>query len=185
MAMQRNMDSPAVSEPSKPGQAHHWPTRPAALNAIQQPATALLLHGLFPTQVTYSGIHVYETMCKDVAARTRVLEREVQKGEHERVQGGYGKYHSESLRSRLSPRLSCPDTSSPSHWPVASRHLDSSSARTAACQAVQLRPLNWMSAAKYYGDQILECFIPDSHQLPDILINPPADIDPNIAIDDD
>ncbi|KAF7301615.1 hypothetical protein MIND_00727000 [Mycena indigotica] len=63
-----------------------------------------------------SGIPVYEMMCKGVAVmkrrsdswlnatqilkvagfdkpqRTRVLEREVQKGEHEKVQGGYGKY---------------------------------------------------------------------------------------------
>ncbi|KAJ8514852.1 hypothetical protein ONZ45_g7653 [Pleurotus djamor] len=67
-------------------------------------------------EATYSGIPVYEMMCKGVAVmrrrsdswlnatqilkvagfdkpqRTRVLEREVQKGEHEKVQGGYGKY---------------------------------------------------------------------------------------------
>ncbi|KAG8895942.1 hypothetical protein FRB99_000255, partial [Tulasnella sp. 403] len=65
---------------------------------------------------TYSGVPVYEMICKGVAVmrrrsdgwlnatqllkvagfdkpqRTRVLEREVQKGEHEKVQGGYGKY---------------------------------------------------------------------------------------------
>jgi hypothetical protein len=28
----------------------------------------------------------------DKPQRTRILEREVQKGEHEKVQGGYGKY---------------------------------------------------------------------------------------------
>lgn len=28
----------------------------------------------------------------DKPHRTRILEREVQKGEHEKVQGGYGKY---------------------------------------------------------------------------------------------
>lgn len=28
----------------------------------------------------------------DKPQRTRVLEREIQKGEHEKVQGGYGKY---------------------------------------------------------------------------------------------
>jgi len=68
-------------------------------------------------KATYSGIPVFEMMCKGVAVmrrradswlnatqilkvagfdkpqRTRVLEREVQKGEHEKVQGGYGKYH--------------------------------------------------------------------------------------------
>ncbi|KAH7344094.1 hypothetical protein B0J17DRAFT_693625 [Rhizoctonia solani] len=67
-------------------------------------------------KATYSGVPVYEMMCKSVAVmrrradswlnatqilkvagfdkpqRTRVLEREVQKGEHEKVQGGYGKY---------------------------------------------------------------------------------------------
>ena len=36
-----------------------------------------------------------------------------------------------------------------------------------------------------YGDQILEYFISDSNQIPEILINPPPDFDPNMAIDDD
>ena len=36
-----------------------------------------------------------------------------------------------------------------------------------------------------YGDQILEYFISDSNQIPMILINPPADFDPNMSIDDD
>ncbi|OZJ05241.1 hypothetical protein BZG36_02295 [Bifiguratus adelaidae] len=67
-------------------------------------------------KATYSGVPVYEFLCKGVAVmrrrsdsylnatqilkvadfdkpqRTRILEREVQKGEHEKVQGGYGKY---------------------------------------------------------------------------------------------
>nr|XP_031858791.1 uncharacterized protein CI109_005744 [Kwoniella shandongensis]KAA5525863.1 hypothetical protein CI109_005744 [Kwoniella shandongensis] len=67
-------------------------------------------------KATYSGVPVYEMLCRNVAVmrrradaylnatqilkvagfdkpqRTRVLEREVQKGEHEKVQGGYGKY---------------------------------------------------------------------------------------------
>ncbi|ORY25753.1 hypothetical protein BCR39DRAFT_543229 [Naematelia encephala] len=67
-------------------------------------------------KATYSGVPVYEMICRSVAVmrrrsdaylnatqilkvagfdkpqRTRVLEREVQKGEHEKVQGGYGKY---------------------------------------------------------------------------------------------
>ncbi|WWC85256.1 uncharacterized protein L201_000118 [Kwoniella dendrophila CBS 6074] len=67
-------------------------------------------------KATYSGVPVYEMLCREVAVmrrrsdaylnatqilkvagfdkpqRTRVLEREVQKGEHEKVQGGYGKY---------------------------------------------------------------------------------------------
>lgn len=72
-----------------------------------------------PSQIfkaTYSGVPVYEMICKGVAVmrrredsylnatqilkvadfdkpqRTRILEREVQRGEHEKVQGGYGKY---------------------------------------------------------------------------------------------
>ncbi|KAF9366687.1 hypothetical protein BGX34_010362 [Mortierella sp. NVP85] len=72
-----------------------------------------------PVQIfkaTYSGVPVFEMICKGVAVmrrrsdsylnatqilkvadfdkpqRTRILEREVQKGEHEKVQGGYGKY---------------------------------------------------------------------------------------------
>jgi hypothetical protein len=34
----------------------------------------------------------------DKPQRTRVLEREVQKGEHEKVQGGYGKYQGRQSR---------------------------------------------------------------------------------------
>lgn len=67
-------------------------------------------------KATYSGVPVYEMLCKDVAVmrrrsdsylnatqilkvadfdkpqRTRILEREVQIGKHEKIQGGYGKY---------------------------------------------------------------------------------------------
>ncbi|KAI8144853.1 hypothetical protein BJV82DRAFT_681232 [Fennellomyces sp. T-0311] len=67
-------------------------------------------------KATYSGVPVYEMICKGVAVmrrrsdaylnatqilkvadfdkpqRTRILEREVQVGKHEKVQGGYGKY---------------------------------------------------------------------------------------------
>ncbi|GAB7329840.1 hypothetical protein MBLNU13_g01558t1 [Cladosporium sp. NU13] len=48
---------------------------------------------------TYSNVPVYEFNCEgnhfaeyDKPSRTRILEREVQKGVHEKVQGGYGKY---------------------------------------------------------------------------------------------
>ncbi|KAG0231455.1 hypothetical protein BGX31_005513 [Mortierella sp. GBA43] len=75
-------------------------------------------------KATYSGVPVFEMICKDVAVmrrrsdsylnatqilkvadfdkpqRTRILEREVQKGEHEKVQGGYGKYQAASNRPR-------------------------------------------------------------------------------------
>lgn len=67
-------------------------------------------------QATYSGVPVYECIIKQVAVmrrrsdnwlnatqilkvvgldkpqRTRILERDIQKGVHEKVQGGYGKY---------------------------------------------------------------------------------------------
>lgn len=67
-------------------------------------------------KATYSGIPVYEMTCNNVAVmrrrldsylnatqilkvaefdkpqRTRILEKEVQIGQHEKVQGGYGKY---------------------------------------------------------------------------------------------
>ncbi|KAK9458274.1 hypothetical protein V1511DRAFT_485548 [Dipodascopsis uninucleata] len=67
-------------------------------------------------KATYSGVPVYEFLCRSVAVmrrrsdawmnatqilkvanfdkpqRTRILEREVQKGVHEKIQGGYGKY---------------------------------------------------------------------------------------------
>lgn len=39
--------------------------------------------------------------------------------------------------------------------------------------------------AQSYGDQILEYFISDTNQIPQILITPPPDFDPNTAIDDD
>lgn len=39
--------------------------------------------------------------------------------------------------------------------------------------------------ASSYGDQVLEYFISDTNQIPHILIHPPADFDPNMAIDDD
>ncbi|KAJ2794415.1 transcriptional regulator swi6, partial [Coemansia guatemalensis] len=65
---------------------------------------------------TYSGIHVYEMICRGIAVmrrrsdswlnatqilkvagvekgrRTKILEREVLTGVHEKIQGGYGKY---------------------------------------------------------------------------------------------
>jgi transcription factor MBP1 len=45
--------------------------------------------------------------------------------------------------------------------------------------------MNGMVDDRSYGDQILEYFISDSNQIPPILINPPSDLDPNMAIDDE
>ena len=44
---------------------------------------------------------------------------------------------------------------------------------------------NGMIDDRSYGDQILEYFISDSNQIPPILISPPPDLDPNMAIDDE
>ncbi|KAI0034095.1 hypothetical protein K488DRAFT_77467 [Vararia minispora EC-137] len=248
-------------------------------------------HQIF--KATYSGIPVYEMICKGVAVmrrrsdswlnatqilkvagfdkpqRTRVLEREVQKGEHEKVQGGYGKYQGTwipLLRGlELARQYNCehvlrpiidfqPAAKSP---PLAPKHLvaattgrppkshgkdrnsvvaddsdidmlsdagsegasmtpspsdASSSSRTPSPinkspdinthdrrspkRKSGRRPPRYGSedeppgtangsAPRSYGDQILEYFISDSNQVPPILINPPPDFDPNMAIDDD
>lgn len=39
-----------------------------------------------------NATHILKVAGCDKPARTRILEREVQKGVHEKVQGGYGKY---------------------------------------------------------------------------------------------
>lgn len=39
-----------------------------------------------------NATHILKCAAYDKPARTRILEREVQKGVHEKVQGGYGKY---------------------------------------------------------------------------------------------
>ncbi|KIK65642.1 hypothetical protein GYMLUDRAFT_70735 [Collybiopsis luxurians FD-317 M1] len=258
-------------------------------------------------KATYSGIPVYEMMCKGVAVmrrrsdawlnatqilkvagfdkpqRTRVLEREVQKGEHEKVQGGYGKYQGTWIPLErglaLAKQYNCehllrpiidfqPAAKSP---PLAPKHLVSAgtgasrpgrrnahvegstapvNTRSSRRQTQDVNPAsddqdtlsvagsedgsmtpspseassssrtpspinspepygsnginprrkrrsidngygdhhhgrNSISDARAYGDQILEYFISDTNQVPAILINPPIDFDPNMAIDDD
>lgn len=49
----------------------------------------------------------------------------------------------------------------------------------------EMARLNGANDPRSYGDQILEYFISDTNQIPQVLINPPADFDPNMAIDDD
>jgi hypothetical protein len=44
-----------------------------------------------------NATHILKMAGFDKPARTRILEREVQKGVHEKVQGGYGKYQGISL----------------------------------------------------------------------------------------
>ncbi|KAG2119054.1 apses-domain-containing protein [Suillus discolor] len=267
-------------------------------------------------KATYSGIPVFEMMCKGVAVmrrradswlnatqilkvagfdkpqRTRVLEREVQKGEHEKVQGGYGKYQGTWIPLErglaLAKQYNCeaalrpiidfqPAAKSP---PLAPKHLVSTSAtarparRTAAAaeaaaalaaaarsrrnveppvesdheilsvhasedgsmtsspsrgssssrtpspigntfgstdatrdrrsgnrrkppqrhideryddEGSEEEPTqpNGATDPRAYADQILEYFISDSNQVPQVLISPPPDFDPNTAIDDD
>ena len=45
--------------------------------------------------------------------------------------------------------------------------------------------LNGSVDDRLYGDQILEYFISDTNQIPQVLISPPSDFDPNKAIDDE
>ena len=44
-----------------------------------------------------NATHILKVAEFDKPARTRILEREVQKGVHEKVQGGYGKYQGLSV----------------------------------------------------------------------------------------
>lgn len=48
-----------------------------------------------------NATHILKSAGFDKPARTRILEREVQKGIHEKVQGGYGKYQGSSSREDL------------------------------------------------------------------------------------
>ena len=43
-----------------------------------------------------NATHILKVADYDKPARTRILEREVQKGEHVKIQGGYGKYQGRS-----------------------------------------------------------------------------------------
>jgi regulatory protein SWI6 len=95
-------------------------TTPGSLRYIRFVIRALpahhIAHANMPLQAVYSGVHVYEMEVQGVACmrrrndgwlnatqilkvagvdkgkRTKVLEKEILVGEHEKVQGGYGKY---------------------------------------------------------------------------------------------
>ncbi|KAH9999463.1 hypothetical protein BJV77DRAFT_977357 [Russula vinacea] len=230
----------------------------------------------------------------DKPQRTRVLEREVQKGEHEKVQGGYGKYQGtwiplerglqlakqyncelllrpiiefqpaakspplapkhlvaptsgrpprrtgtegsiSNVRARktndvgeeseaidetmrgsedgsMTPSPSGASSSSRTPSPIQSSPPNSNSYRSLGRGPTSPSPdsrrrrasrraqpsvhgedsdrdpppgANGMIDDRSYGDQILEYFISDSNQIPPILINPPPDLDPNMAIDDE
>lgn len=53
-----------------------------------------------------NATHILKVADFDKPARTRILEREVQKGIHEKVQGGYGKYQG-VLRLLICKRHNC------------------------------------------------------------------------------
>ncbi|KAH9978094.1 hypothetical protein BGW80DRAFT_1285757 [Lactifluus volemus] len=237
-------------------------------------------HQIF--KATYSGIPVYELHAPplrfvaqrnadsqvagfDKPQRTRVLEREIQKGEHEKVQGGYGKYQAakspplapkhmvapmagrpprrtgtdgsiSNVRTRKagdggdesdavdvtmrgsedgsmtpspsgassssrtpSPILSSPEPDTHTHRSAnhgpAPPSSDSRKRRAPRRTQSSVRGndsdvdpppgANGIVDDRSYGDQILEYFISDSNQIPPILVNPPPDLDPNMAIDDE
>ena len=48
-----------------------------------------------------NATHILIVANFDKAARTKVLEREVQRGLHEKVQGGYGKFQGEHCCRRM------------------------------------------------------------------------------------
>ncbi|SPO40464.1 related to MBP1 - transcription factor, subunit of the MBF factor [Pseudozyma flocculosa] len=220
-------------------------------------------------KATYSGVPVYECIINSVAVmrrrsdswlnatqilkvvgldkpqRTRVLEREVQKGTHEKIQGGYGKYQGTwiplesaielaekyKIEGLLHPITSyVPSAESP---PPAPKHtisaagrakkaaaadaaalgrsrratsletdseiasaakVDVSSSRTpspiAADRIASLYSANGYSARETsmqarYADMILDYFVTENTTVPSLLINPPADFDANMSIDDD
>lgn len=53
-----------------------------------------------------NATHILKAAGFDKPARTRILERDVQKGHHEKVQGGYGKFQGTATDSVLAPRFS-------------------------------------------------------------------------------
>ena len=48
-----------------------------------------------------NATHILKVADYDKPQRTRILEREVQKGIHEKVQGGYGKYQGQEVNECL------------------------------------------------------------------------------------
>ena len=68
-----------------------------------------------------NATHILKAAGFDKPARTRILEREVQKDVHEKIQGGYGKYqgtvHPSSAEAARRPLLTCVSAQGRgSHW---------------------------------------------------------------------
>ncbi|KAG0093253.1 hypothetical protein BGZ92_006746 [Podila epicladia] len=233
-------------------------------------------------KATYSGVPVFEMICKGIAVmkrrsdsslnatqilkvaefdkpqRTRILEREVQTGEHEKVQGGYGKYQGTwvpfergvmlcreyNVESLLRPLLEYQLTEqSP---PLAPKHITATTFRMKKSKDPQTPKIRKpkksssllpksvvdehrilglpthmfdqndddMSTSELemdemdegspnvskrteeknvdrtdnqgrYAEVLLQYFIADSVSMPNILVNPPADLDFNLIIDEE
>lgn len=73
-----------------------------------------------------NATHILKVADFDKPARTRILEREVQKGVHEKVQGGYGKYQG-VLRFLFRERQIC--------CRFVFRHMDTPTRRSTSCRA--------------------------------------------------
>ncbi|WFD48510.1 Transcription factor mbp1 (MBF subunit p120) [Malassezia furfur] len=142
-------------------------------------------------KATYSGVPVYECIIKDVAVmrrrsdawlnatqilkvvgldksqRTRVLEKEVQKGIHEKVQGGYGKYQGTwipmdiaialaehyHIRELLEPIIAfVPSERSP---PPAPKHAIASSGRLKKTPSEVLDPARLRASSEEGSSEVL------------------------------
>lgn len=57
-----------------------------------------------------NATHILKAAGFDKPARTRILERDVQKGNHEKVQGGYGKFQG-TMAPSLGPAPPAPSSS--------------------------------------------------------------------------
>jgi hypothetical protein len=77
-----------------------------------------------------NATHILKVAEYDKPSRTRILEREVQKGVHEKVQGGYGKYQG-TMESHL---MASGIYTSTSNWV---RNMDTSPRREATRRAQQ------------------------------------------------
>jgi len=82
-----------------------------------------------------NATHILKAAGFDKPARTRILEREVQKGVHEKVQGGYGKYQGMDLTSRMTM-----EETERLLMVIIYRNMDSPPRGPSACRAQQHLP---------------------------------------------
>ncbi len=84
-----------------------------------------------------NATHILKAAGFDKPARTRILEREVQKDVHEKIQGGYGKYQGAQDHGCFYPALPESGTLKPPLTWADRRNLDSSRARRSTRAAQQ------------------------------------------------